>query len=150
MGSGWSVGVGNGEREGEDIREACELAANAETGVVAGDDGEHKRSDDEATNLNWLTADDFDESNGEEVSRDVSGSGDDQVTESSDEEGVVFVAALGKANETQEDGLVQVDTVEGHINEEPGGRSTDEDLEVAPLGEVGGECGPARCLEICL
>ena len=148
MGSGWGVGVGDGERE--DIREACELAANAETGVVAGDDGEHEGGDDEATDLNWLTTDDLDKSNGEEVTRHVSGSSDDQVTESSDEEGVVFVAALGEADQAEEDGLVQVDTVESHIDEEPGGRSSDEDLEVAPLGEVGGECSPARCLEICL
>ena len=130
------------------LRETGKLPTNAKTGVVTSDNGKHERSDDETTNLNGLTTDNLDESNGEEVSWHVSRGGDDQVTESSNEEGVVLVAALCETNQTEEDGLVEVDTVKGNVDEEPGGRSSDEDLEMAPLGEVGGESSPARCLEV--
>jgi len=141
---GGSVGSEVEEELGEG--EAGKLATGAEMGVVTSDDTEHERSDEETTDLNGLATDNLDKGNGEEVTRNVTGGGDDQVTVGVDEKSVVLVATLGETNGCKEDRLVQVDTVESNIDEEPGGSSTDEDLSVSPLGEVVDESSPLGLL----
>ncbi len=88
--------------------------------IVTSDNGKHERGDQEALNLDPATAKDFDEINGQEVARYVTSRRNDQISVSVFEEGVVLRLPLRKANCSEQNGLIEVDTVEGHIDEEPG------------------------------
>jgi hypothetical protein len=96
-----------------------EFATSTDGLVSTSNDTEHESSDEETGNLNGLTAEDLDESDGEEVTRNVTGSSNDQITVGSDEKRVVLIATFGEADLLQEHRLVQVDAVESNIDEEP-------------------------------
>lgn len=100
--------------------EAGELAASSETAVVAGDDPEHECGDQETLDLNPLSAEELDQGDGDEVSWNIACDSDDQVADRSENEGVVLGGALREADVRKKNRLVQVDTVERHVDEEPG------------------------------
>ena len=104
--------------------------------IVAGNDGKHQSTDQEALNLNPATTKYLDKDDGQEVSRHVSRSSDDKITVSVLEESVVFGFAFGEADGRQEDGLVEVETVEGDVDKEPAGCRTNELLQVSPFAEI--------------
>ena len=104
--------------------------------VVAGDDGEHEGTDEETLNLDPTAAEDFNEKNRQKVPRHVTGCSDDEISVSVLEEGVEFGFAFGETDRTQQDGLVEVEAVKGHVDQEPGGSSADELLQMSPLAKV--------------
>ena len=59
---------------------ADEFASSPKMCVVTSNDAEHQASDQKALNLNPATAEDFNEINGEKVSRYVAGCGYDQIS----------------------------------------------------------------------
>lgn len=107
--------------------------------VVTSDDSEHESADDEALNLNPATAQDLDEVDCEEVARDVAGCGDDEISVSVLEQRVVLGLSFRKADCTKQNRLIQIETVEGYVDQEPCRCGTDQGLQVAPLAEVGEE-----------
>lgn len=93
--------------------------------VVAGYDGKHERTDEEALNLDPATPKYLDEEDGQEVAGHVARRSDDEIPISVLEERVILGFALGETNGRQEHRLVEVQTVKGDIDQEPGGCGAD-------------------------
>lgn len=93
--------------------------------VVAGDDGKHERTDEEALNLDPATPQDLNEVDGQEVPGHVARRSDDEIPISVLEERVILGFALGETNGRQKHRLVEVQTVKGDIDQEPGGCGAD-------------------------
>ncbi|KAB8659296.1 hypothetical protein FH972_026185 [Carpinus fangiana] len=129
-------GVGAEVEEQLGQGEAGKLASGADAVVVASNDTEEQGGEDEATDLDGLASEPLNGRNGQEVTGEVAGDDDDQVTVGTAEELVVGVGAGGEADGGEQRGLVQVGAVEGDVDKEPGGCGADELLQVAPLGEV--------------
>lgn len=102
------------------------------------DDGEH----DEAHELDGFAAEGVDGGNGDPVTRDSAGADDDEVTDSGVVEDFVDGVAGGVADGGQDDRVVERDTVESDVEEEPGTGGTEEDLAVLPLAVVAAEVAP--------
>ncbi len=119
---------------------ADEFPSRAEMLVVTSDDGEHESADEEALNLDPATAQDLDEIDGEEVARYVAGCCDDEISVGVLEQSVVLGLPFRKPDGAEQNGLVEIETVEGYIDQEPCRCGTDQGLQVAPLTEVGEEC----------
>ena len=120
--------------------EANKLASSSNVFVVSRNHGEHERSHQEALNLDPFAAEDLDGRNGDEVSRDVSSSGDDKVAIGALQQCVVLGLALGESYIGQQHGLIEVGAVERNVNEEPSRGSANEVLQMTPFGEVNAEC----------
>ena len=108
--------------------------------IVASNDAEHERTDEEALNLDPATTKNLDEVDGKKVPWHVSGGGDDQISISILEKRVVFGFAFGETDRSQKHRLVEIDTIKGDIDEEPAGCSADQLFQMSPLAEVGHEC----------
>ena len=108
-------------------------------------DTEHDGQNDETTELNRLAADSINGCNGDPVTGDSASADQDQVTDRDVIEDLVNGVTLGVADLLQNGGVVETDTVESDIEEEPGASSTEEDLSVFPLTVVAKEVRP-RCL----
>lgn len=87
--------------------------------IVAGNDTKHERADQEALNLDPATTKNLNEKDRQEVSRHVACRSDDQISISVLEERIIFCFAFGETNRSQKHGLIEVEAVEGHVNEEP-------------------------------
>ena len=91
----------------------------------------------EALNLDPLAAQLLDGEYGDVVPGDEAQGGDDEVADRDLEEALPGLAALAvEADLLQHDVLVQVDAVEGDVEQEPARTGADEQLGVLPLGEV--------------
>lgn len=135
------TGNDEGGSVGAEIEE--ELGDNDKTKSSAGterrctsQDTEHEGGDQEATNLNGLAAKELDEGDREEVAGHVTSDGNDQVTLSVVEEVLVWGLAGSVADGGQNDGLVQVDTVESNVDQEPRESTAEESEGVAGVAEV--------------
>lgn len=62
--------------------------------IIAGNDTEHQRADEEALNLNPTTAKDLNEEDCEEVTRHVTGRSNDEIAVSILDEGIVLGLAF--------------------------------------------------------
>ena len=114
---GRGVGAEVEEQLGDD--DEGEASTGAEGVIRTSEDTEHESSDEETLDLNPLPAEQFNEGDGEEVARNVTSDGDDQVTLGVPEEVVVWVGASGETDISKNDGLVQIDAVEGNVDQEP-------------------------------
>jgi len=124
--TGWEHFTGNDEGGGiwSEVEEELgnDNAGESSSGAnVSGTskDTEHQGGDEETLDLNPPSAKQLNEGDGKEVTWDVTGDGNDQVTLSVLEEVLVWGLASGVSNISQNDRLVQVDTVKGDIDEEP-------------------------------
>jgi len=107
------------------------------------DDAEKNGEDDEATKLDWLTANSINESNGEPVTRNSTSAHKDNVADSGVPEQPVDVGAGREANLLENDGSVQTKTVESNVKQEPRTSGANEGLGVLPLAVVTEEICPA-------
>lgn len=151
--AGWEALAGNDEGGGVGAEVEEELSEDKEGEKASGvalevvvseaendeDDGE----EGEAHELNGLATDGVDESDGDPVAWDGAGADDDEVADGGVVEDFVDGVAAGVADGSQDDAVVERDTVEGDIEEEPGAHCADENLAVLPLGVVSPEVGPA-------
>ena len=109
-----------------------------------------QRGEQEALDLDPFTAELLDGENSGVVPRDEAERGDDDVAGADLDEALVGRAVLAiEADLLQDDVLVEVDTVEGDVEQEPARTGADEQLGVLPLGEVVDElCDAVRiCVE---
>ena len=108
--------------------------------IVTGNNGKHERADQEALNLNPATTENLNEIDGQEVSGYIAGRGDDQITISVLEEGIVFGFTLGKSNGGEKHRLVEIEAVKGNVDKKPARCRTDQLLQMSPFAEVDHEC----------
>ena len=103
--------------------------------VSKADDDEDDCEHDETHELNWLAADGVDSGNCDPIPRYRTSADDNQVADGASAEHLVDVAALGKSDGGENDGIIEAETlgcllvaalvqsrwayVEGHIKEEP-------------------------------
>jgi len=99
------------------------------------DDGE----DGETHQLNWLTTDSVDKSDGDPVTWNGTSADNDNVTDSGVVEDLVDVSSTRVADSLKNDSVVEGDTVESNIEEEPRTSSSEKDLSVLPLAVVAPE-----------
>ena len=107
--------------------------------IMVGEGGKRteQRSEQEALNLDPFTAELLDGEDGRVVPRDEAKCGDDDVASADLDEALVGRAVLAiEADLLQDNVLVEVDTVEGDVEQEPARTGADEQLGVLPLGEV--------------
>jgi hypothetical protein len=115
-------------------------------------DAEHDRQNDEATELNRLAANGVDSSDSNPVARDGTSANQDQVADGDVVQDFVDAITLGITDGLQNCCVVETDTVESNVKEEPRAGSTEQDLSVLPLAVVVDEVAPgslgdlhARC-----
>lgn len=106
--------------------EAEELWPCPQVVVVAGNDSKHERADQEALNLDPATTKDLDKCNCKEVPRHVARGSDNQVSISVLQKRVIFRLAFGESDGSQYDGLIEIETIKGNVNEEPARCSTNQ------------------------
>ena len=116
--------------------EADELPSRSQMSIVPGNDGKHERADEEALNLDPATTEYLDEENREEVPGDVAGRSDDEIPIGVLEKGVVFGFAFGETNRGEKDRLIEIEAVEGDVDQEPAGCGPNELLQMSPFAKV--------------
>ena len=121
-------------------READELSSCSQMVIVAGNDGKHERADEKALDLDPATTEYLNEEYRQEVPGDVARRSDDEIPISVLEERIVFRLAFGETNRGKKDRLIEVEAVEGDVDQEPAGCGSDELLQMSPLAEVDHEC----------
>lgn len=119
--------------------EADKFPSGSQMRIITGNNSKHEGADEEALNLDPATTKYLNEENGEEVPRHVASRSNDEISICVLEEGLVFRFTFGEPNCGQKHRLVEVETVKGDVDEEPGGCSTDELLQMSPLAEVNHE-----------
>ncbi len=114
------------------------------------DDAENDGQNGEAHQLDGLATDGVDQGDRHPVTGDGAGADDDQVADGLVVEGMVHVAAADEADGLKDDGVVEAETVKGHVEEEPRTGGAEEDFTVLPLAVVVDEVTPARfgCVEV--
>ena len=122
------------DEEGEDLVGVGLVVVELST-----QDSKEESVHSESHQLNGLSSNDVDEGNGEEVTGQETSDSDDQVSGSSLHQLSVCGRAGGESNGAENGRLVQVDTVEGNIDQEPAHGSTEQSEGVLGLGEVGEE-----------
>lgn len=137
---GCAVGAEIEEELGQDV--AGEEAARANLVVGETHDAEEDGEDDEAYKLDWLTADGVDECDGHPVTWNGTSANQDDVTNSNVVEELVGVGALAVADSLEDGRVVETNTVESNVEQEPGGSSSEEDLAVLPSTDVAAEVSP--------
>ena len=115
-------------------------------------DAEHDCQNDKSTELNWFAANSIDSCDRDPVTRDSTSANEDQVTDGDVVEDLVDAVALGVTNRLQDSCVIETDTVESNVKEEPRASRTEQDLSVLPLAIVLAEVAPgslgdlhARC-----
>lgn len=83
------------------------------------DDDEEDGEDDEAAELDGFTADSVDCGDGDPVAGDGACTDDNEITNGSVAEDVVDVGATGVADCSEDGGVVETETIEGDVEEEP-------------------------------
>lgn len=106
------------------------------------DDDEDNGQNSETHKLNGLATDGIDSSNCNPVARDGAGTGDDQVANCSVVKDFVDVVTLGISDGSQNDGIVQTETVVGDIEEKPGTSSSEKHFSELPLRVMSPEVTP--------
>lgn len=96
--------------------EANEFRRCAKTMVVTCYDGEHQCADQETLDLNPSATEDLNGANCDEVPWHIARCGDDEITVGVFEKCVVFRFTLGEANGGEKDRLIEIETVERHID----------------------------------
>ncbi|EEQ40781.1 conserved hypothetical protein [Clavispora lusitaniae ATCC 42720] len=145
--SGWENLTRNDESGGvrtevsEELRQNVQGQLTVVTKLLVGEtkDNENDSQDDETTQSNWLSADGINGSNGEPVTRQRTGTNQNQVTNSSVVQTLVDVLGRGVTDSLQDNSSVQTQTVVGNIQKEPGTSSTNQNLTVLPLAKVTNE-----------
>lgn len=99
--------------------EAGKFPASPKTSVITGDDTEHQRADKEALDLDPPPTKDLNEEDCEEVAWDVTCRSDYEIAVAILEQCVIFRFSFRKANVCEEHGLIEIDTIEGNVNQEP-------------------------------
>lgn len=103
------------------------------------DDAEEYSKDAEAGKLDRLASNGVDGGDGDPVSWNRTSTDKDDVANTDPPKHLVDRVALGVADGGKDGRVVQADSVVGHVEEEPGGRRTDEHLAVPPLAVVRAE-----------
>jgi hypothetical protein len=136
--AGNNEGGGVGAKVEEELSNDDEGEATSGANLVVGtsEDTEHEGSDKEALNLDPFTAEKLNEGNGKEVSRNVTGNGNNQVTFGVLEKVLVRVLSGSVSDIGKNDRLIQVDSVESNIDQEPGHGATEKGEGVSPVLEV--------------
>ena len=114
---GGGVGAEVEEKLAENVE--TEFAARANDIVSETEDAEEDGEEGEAHELDGLATDGVNQSDGDPVTGDGTGTDDDQVTDSVVVVNFVHVVTTGVANSSEDDSVVQRDTVESDIEEEP-------------------------------
>lgn len=140
---GCAVGSEVEEELSQDV--AGEETARADLVVGETHDAEEDGQDDEAHELDWLAANSVNESDGHPVTWDGTSADQDDVTNGNVVEELVGVDTLAVTDSLKDGRVVETDTVESNIEQEPRGGGTEEDLSVLPLADVPEEVRP-RCL----
>ena len=91
----------------------------AELLVRETDDAEEDGEDCETYELNGLATNGIDESNGDPLTWNGTGANDDEVPDRRVLEDMILVFATGVTNCSQDAGVVETETTEGDIEEEP-------------------------------
>ena len=104
-------------------------------------DAEDDCEDGETHQLDWLTTDSVDKSDGNPVTWNGTSTDDDDVTDSRPVEDLVNVVSTGVTDSLKDDSVVEGDTVEGNIEEEPRTSSSEKNLSILPLAVVAPEVG---------
>jgi len=116
--------------------------------VCEADDAEEDREDGETHELDGLAANRVDQGYRHPVTRDCTGADDDQVTDGLIVEDVVHVAAASVADSGEDDGVVESETVESNIEEEPRASGSKENLAMPPLAVMMDEIAPTSFRDI--
>lgn len=116
--------------------ETDEFARRPQSSIVTRYDSKHKCADQEALDLNPTSSKNLNEIDRQEISRYVASGCDNEIPIGVLEQGIVFCLSLGETNGGEQDGLIEIDTIEGDIDQEPRGGGADEGFEMSPLGEV--------------
>lgn len=142
--SGNDEGGGVGAEVEEELAENVEskLASRANGVVTETEDAEEDGKEGEAHKLNRLAANGVNESNSDPVTRNGTSTDDDQVTDSVVVVSLVHVLATRVTDSTENDTVVERDTIESDIEEEPRTSSTKKNLAVLPLAVVTPEVSP--------
>lgn len=110
--------------------------------VGEADDDKDDGEDGEAHELDGLAADGVNRRHRDPVAWDGAGADNDQIADGGVVEDLIHVVTLGVANGGQNDGVVEPETVESNVEEEPGASGSKQDLSVLPLRVVSPEIGP--------
>lgn len=137
---GGRVGAEVEEELGQDV----EGEETASSDLVVGEthDTEDDGEDDEAHELNRLTADSVNKSDSHPVSGNGTSADKDDVTDGDVVEELVHVVAVSVSDSLENGRVVQTDTIESNIEQEPGRGSSEQDLSVLPLADVTAEVPP--------
>ena len=110
-------GGGVGAKIEEKLSQDIQGQETALIQVVVGEtnDNEDDGEEDEAHQLNWLTADGIDSGNGDPVTWDGASADDDQVADSSVVQHFPHGVTFGVADGLENDGVIETETVESNI-----------------------------------
>ena len=130
------------EKLGNDVE--CKEAVGAQLAVGETDNAEEDGEHDEAHQLNGLPSDGVHGSHGYPIPRNGSSTDNDDVTDSAAIEDVVGrLGTSGRvANGGENDSVVETETIESDIEEEPRTCRAEQDLAIPPLRVVTDEVGP--------
>ena len=128
------------EELGENV--AGQQSVRSDLVVCETHDAEEDGEDDETHELNWLATNGVNECDSHPVTWNGTSAHEDDVSDSNVVEEVVCVGLASVANSLENRGVVETDTVEGDIEEEPGASSSEKNLSVSPLTDVAEEVLP--------
>jgi len=114
---GGRVGSEVEEKLAKDIE--SEEATFTEMVIVETNDDEENGKDTETHELDRLAADRVHGGDGHPVTRNGTSADDDQVSDSGVSEDFVHIVALSISDSAENDGVVETETIEGNIEEEP-------------------------------
>lgn len=128
---------------GSPIEEELEKDKYDEEGAGAGlefikhaaEDTKKEHVHGESQHLDGLAANPLDSGDSNKVSGKEAGAGDNKITSGSLHQ-LAPGRSGGEVDGGQDGRLVEVDTIEGDVDEKPAERAADEGLEMVPLGEV--------------
>lgn len=120
-------------------REKATLGDGVESGT---DDEEENGENDESHELDGLTTNGIDSSDGDPVSGDGTSTDEDDVSDSVVAEGLVDVWMLRVTDLFEDDGVVQTQSIKSNVEKEPRTSGTEKDLAILPGGVVSEEIGP--------
>lgn len=137
-------GGGIGTEVEEELAENVEskLAVSSNDVVTETENAEEDGEQSETHKLDRLAANGVNKGNSDPVTGDGTSADDDQVTDSGVVVSLVHVGTTTVADSRENDRVVERDTIESDIEEEPGASGTKENLAVLPLAVVTPEVGP--------
>jgi hypothetical protein len=128
-------------------REACNKRSLSDGVDFTSHDGEEEGGHEETAELEPLAADDIDREERDVVAWQETEGSDDDVTRGESKELTPDILTLSRITDlSKHDGLIQVDTVERNIDEEPAESRAEEDLKMRPCLHVMDEFLPGSLL----